>query len=99
MGSHAEGEAGAGEGHSIQFARAGVTALASADTRLLDLAEENDVDIGYACRSGSCGQCKVRLLKGEVDMENDEGLAPAEKKEGYILSCVATAKGPCVLDA
>lgn len=100
VGSHgAQAEALRTEGHSVEFAKSGVTALAGSDLPLLDLAEENDVDIGYACRSGSCGECKVRLLKGEVDMENDDGLDAGEKKEGYVLTCVATAKGPVVLDA
>jgi ferredoxin-NADP reductase/anaerobic selenocysteine-containing dehydrogenase len=86
-------------GHSIEFAKSGVTAMVDGETPLLDLAEENDVDINYACRSGSCGECKVRLLKGDVDMAEDEGLEASDKKEGYVLACVATAKGPCVVDA
>lgn len=100
VGTHVEAEAReAGESHRVELARSGVTADCSVHLPLLDFAEENDVDIDYACRSGSCGMCKVRLLKGEVDMSASDGLSVADEKEGYVLTCVATPKGPCVLDA
>ena len=66
---------------------------------MLDIAEEQDIDLDYGCRSGSCGVCKARLIKGKVDMETDEGLEPEEKEDGYILTCVATPVTDCILDA
>ena len=47
---------------------------------LSDLAESHDVDIGYACRAGTCGECKVRLLGGRVEMACEEGLTPATRR-------------------
>jgi hypothetical protein len=32
-------------------------------------------------------------------MSTDVGLTPSERSEGYVLSCVASPKGDCVLDA
>ena len=66
---------------------------------LLDLAEAHDIDLDYGCRSGSCGDCKVRVLKGDVEQEVDDGLTPAEKDAGYILSCVGKPVTDCTLDA
>ena len=84
---------------SVQFAQTGRTLRTNDQTPLLDLAEENDIDIDYGCRSGSCGDCKVKLLAGQVTAETDEGLSEQEIADGYVLSCVAAPKGDCILDA
>jgi ferredoxin len=84
---------------TVEFADAGITALTNGRDSLLELAEAHDVDLDYGCRSGSCGDCKVKLVSGEVDMTSEEGLETGEREAGYILSCVAHPKGDCVLDA
>jgi ferredoxin len=83
----------------LEFVRSGKTVKTDGETPILEVAEDNDIDIEYSCRSGSCGECKVRLLSGEVDMEEDDGLEPEEKAEGYILTCVGMPKGHCKVDA
>ena len=65
---------------------------------LLEFIEAHDIDIDYGCRSGSCGDCKVRVLKGDIAMSCEHGLDAADKANGYVLSCVSTVKGDCVLD-
>ena len=35
---------------------------------ILDAAEEAGVLIDNACRSGTCGSCRIRLLSGSVSM-------------------------------
>lgn len=84
---------------AVEFARSGKTAMTDGKLPLLDFAEANDVELDYSCRSGSCGSCKAKLLKGEVDQATDEGLDAAEKVAGFILTCVATPKTDVVLDA
>ena len=84
---------------NIEFARSGKKTTTDGKLPLLEVAEEEDVDLDYSCRSGNCGDCKARLLKGEVDMEIDDGLSADEKAEGYILTCVSTPVSDCVLDA
>ncbi|MBW1894516.1 MAG: hybrid-cluster NAD(P)-dependent oxidoreductase [Deltaproteobacteria bacterium] len=83
---------------TVEFARSGKKVSTDGKTPLLDIAEEQDIDLDYGCRSGSCGLCKARLLKGDVDMEDEEGLEPEEKDDGYILTCVATPLTDCTLD-
>jgi ferredoxin-NADP reductase len=56
---------------------------------LLEFLEERDINIPFACRSGVCGECKCRLVNGEVDSFTDSGLTTSEKKDGYILTCVS----------
>ncbi|MBM3510602.1 MAG: 2Fe-2S iron-sulfur cluster binding domain-containing protein [Alphaproteobacteria bacterium] len=83
---------------AIEFATAGTTAMTDGRRALLDVAEDNDVEIPYACRVGSCGECKVKLLAGSVDMKTEHGLGPGDKDAGYILACVARPRGNCTID-
>lgn len=99
VGSNVQADARPEGDMPIEFTRSGVSAKSDGSLPLLDLAEENDVDIGYACRSGSCGECKAKLLEGEVEMESEDGLESADKEQGYVLTCVALPKGRCVIDA
>jgi ferredoxin-NADP reductase len=83
--------------HHVTFSRAGQTASISAGQSLLEAAEAAGVAIPSLCRTGACGTCRTRLVKGDV--EADTSLLDAEDREaGYILPCVAVAKGDCVLD-
>ena len=43
------------------------------------------------CRAGACGECKTKVLCGEVDqgIVLDMALSPAERAEGYRLMCMA----------
>ncbi len=50
---------------------------------------------GYAlpnnCRAGACGECKTKVLDGEVDqgMVLDMALSPEERADGWRLMCMA----------
>jgi ferredoxin-NADP reductase/anaerobic selenocysteine-containing dehydrogenase len=83
---------------TIEFARSGRVSPVDGALTLLDLIEAQDIDIGYGCRAGSCGDCKARLLEGEVEMACEDGLEPEERDRGYILTCVARPKTNCTLD-
>ncbi len=83
---------------AVEFTGSGKVARTDGSLSLLDLAEANDIDLDYGCRSGSCGDCKAKLVKGEVDMGAAAGLDAAEKAAGYVLTCVAKPKGDCTID-
>lgn len=83
----------------VSFARSGKSVKADGRATLLDLAESCDVELDYACRVGSCGACRARLLDGEVTAEDDGGLSPIEREQGYVLTCVARPQTSCTLDA
>jgi len=83
----------------VVFASSGKTVLTDGKDGILDLAEMNGVDIDYACRTGSCGSCKVLCKSGKVEMEDDTGLTPEEKKEGWVLTCVGFPRTKVELDA
>jgi ferredoxin-NADP reductase len=66
---------------------------------LLEVAEKYGINIPSSCRQGQCGTCATRLLSGEIHMDNEDGLDPGLKAQGYVLTCVARAKGDVRLDA
>lgn len=60
------------------------------ESPILDAAIQAKIHLPHSCRDGSCGACKSRLLKGEVNQpESLEGISDKELAEGYILTCVA----------
>ena len=92
-----ETEAVAGD-IEVDFAGTGKIVSTNGTMALLDFAEAHEVEVDYSCRSGSCGECKLRLLKGKCRSETDEGLTEDEKAEGYILSCVSYPEENCSFD-
>ncbi len=55
------------------------------------------VKMAYSCTMGGCAACKVRLCDGEVEMEEPNCLSTAERKQGYVLACVARVRSPATI--
>ncbi|MBP2236737.1 CDP-4-dehydro-6-deoxyglucose reductase/ferredoxin-NAD(P)+ reductase (naphthalene dioxygenase ferredoxin-specific) [Sinorhizobium kostiense] len=69
--------------------------ISVADERtILQAALEHGIAYPHGCRSGRCGSCKSRLLKGEVDLlpHTPFALTPEERDMGLILACRAQPK-------
>jgi ferredoxin len=48
------------------------------------------IELPSSCRNGTCRTCIVMLLRGEVAYRIEwPGLSAEEKREGWILPCVA----------
>ena len=66
---------------------------APADMPLLQAAElamMPDLKMESSCRNGTCRTCICQLLQGQVAYRIDwPGLSLDEKREGFILPCVA----------
>jgi ferredoxin-NADP reductase len=52
----------------------------------------------FSCTMGGCGDCRMRLILGDVVMEEPNCLLPAERARGEILGCVARAREACVVE-
>ncbi|MCP3659288.1 MAG: ferredoxin--NADP reductase [Bacteroidetes bacterium] len=63
-----------------------------ADETILEAALDEDIDLPFACSSGTCNVCQAICKKGKVEMENDEGLTEEEIQQNYILTCVSRPK-------
>lgn len=84
---------------TVRFARSAKSAPLPADTTILDVADSIGVVIDSACRSGTCGTCKVKLLSGSVTMAVKDALSAAEERSGVILACQAKSAGDVAIDA
>lgn len=66
---------------------------------ILEFAEENGIELESECGIGVCGTCKVKLVEGEVEMEQEDGLEDSDRDENMILPCVAIPVTDIVIDA
>ncbi len=58
------------------------------DTRsILDNLLKQDVVIPFACKSGLCSSCIVKVKQGKVHSRVTKGLSKAQRDGGFILSC------------
>ncbi|MFR7521990.1 MAG: 2Fe-2S iron-sulfur cluster-binding protein [Ruminococcus sp.] len=65
-----------------------VEAFAAAEENLLEVARKTNVAIDAPCSgNGSCGKCKVKLLKGTLDSPRTRHITEEEYAEGWRLSC------------
>lgn len=73
--------------YRIRFAKSGKTLVADGSVSLLELAEQSGIAIDHECRSGNCGECMVKCLKGSVEMTEQAEIANFDrKKAGFMLA-------------
>ena len=89
----------AAQAGTVKFATSDVSTPFEPDETVLEASERVDVNIDYSCRVGTCGECKVKLLSGDVTMEVEDGLDLGEKEEGIILACQAKSKSDVSVEA
>ena len=81
------------------FQASNTTMPVAVDTTLLDAADAASIFIDNACRSGTCGSCRVKLLAGNVSMAVQDALTEQDRANGYILACQAKIRGDVTIDA
>ena len=86
-------------GPVVTFSKNGRSSQSRAGQTVLELSEELDIGIEFACRVGTCGICKVKLTSGEVDMAVDDALDAEDKANGVILACQAKPRTPITVEA
>ena len=70
----------------------------NAGDNLLELARRANVAIDAPCSgNGSCGKCRVKLLKGEVDSIPSRHITAEEYNAGWRLSCNSKVVGDCTV--
>ena len=85
----------------IRIEPSGHTFTALPEETLLEAALRSGINVTYNCSSGSCGDCKVRLLSGEVEsvMPSDFRFNIKERNDNFILLCSNRAAGDLVIQA
>lgn len=77
----------------------GKTFVAAQGVSLLDAAAGAGVNLPYSCKTGRCSSCKCQLLSGTSRaLQEETGLTPDERAQGWVLSCVRTPESDVVLD-
>ena len=90
-------KAAAAAGIEVIFAKSGKTLKWDPEIdSLLEFAEENDVDIEFGCRAGSCGTCITAIREGDVTYVVEPGSPP---EAGSCLTCISVPKTSITLDA
>ncbi len=82
------------EALQVSFMGTDINLQADGSKTLLELAEENNVPLNSACRSGMCGACLVKV-EGDTCQETSDQLSEEQLAEGYRLACVCYPKGHC----
>lgn len=84
------------EKHSVFFRKSNkLFAWTADDSTLLEMAEDHQIPVEYACRSGQCGMCKAKIDQGEVEYLTEP---TAEIEDGSCLTCISIPKGELVVD-
>ena len=85
---------------TVRLKPSGVWFSAPAALSLLAAAEQAGLELqDSSCRNGTCRTCICRLVSGQVVYRIDwPGLSLDEKREGFILPCVAYAASDLVID-
>jgi ferredoxin len=83
---------------TITLQPSGWSFTAPENATILQAAEQAGIDLPSSCRNGTCRTCICRVTAGSVrHLVEWPGLSFDEKRDGYILPCVAVAEGEVVL--
>lgn len=84
---------------NVRIEPAGFEFNAPVSGSLLKAALAAQLSLPSSCRNGTCRTCLCRLQSGVVSYQIEwPGLSREEKKDGYILPCVAVAQSDLVID-
>ncbi|MBB4751912.1 FAD-dependent oxidoreductase [Actinoplanes lobatus] len=66
---------------------------------VLDAANTARVPFPQSCGEGSCGTCRVRVLKGDYETDSRGMFSAAELDDGWRLACQTLPTGDLVIEA
>ncbi len=83
---------------TLEFAKSGKQFDDLKGRTILEIAEANGIALPYDCRSAVCGQCKTRVLAGNVSMDADDALDANDRAAGVVLACQARCQDQVIID-
>ena len=80
--------------HTVTFYPSERKISVDAEENLLQAAMEAGIHINASCGGGgTCGKCKVKILKGSADSPKHPKLSQGEIDEGFRLACLTSIHG------
>ena len=75
--------------------------LAESGETVLEAALRAGRSPAFGCANGSCGECRARIIEGEVEPVrfHDYSITEAEKRAGYALLCSVAPRGDLVVES
>lgn len=73
-------------------------ATASARQTVLEAGLAAGAPMPFSCTVGGCGTCRVRVVSGQIEMDEPNCLLPEERAAGFALACVARAATAITID-
>lgn len=73
---------------------------ATAKESLLEAALRSGINVSYSCNSGSCSDCKARIVSGDtaVIRHHDFRFSDADKLQNYALLCCIEARSDLIIE-
>ncbi|WP_038203216.1 2Fe-2S iron-sulfur cluster-binding protein [Xenophilus azovorans] len=86
---------------TVHLRPSGLRFEAAPGRSLLLAAQDAGIELPSSCRNGTCRTCLCRVVEGTVEHTIEwPGVTREERAEGWILPCVAEARGSnVVIDA
>ena len=56
---------------------------------VLEASLRENIDAPYSCMAGVCTTCQIKVIEGDLEMEENEALSDEEVKDGNQLACQA----------
>jgi ferredoxin-NADP reductase len=74
------------------------SAIVEPGQTLLDAGLAAGLPMPYSCTVGNCGDCMVKLRRGDVAQSEPNCLTAAQKADGYVLTCVGRPRSDITVD-
>jgi ferredoxin len=78
----------------VVFAKSAKEIACDEEDTILEIAEQEGLELPSGCRMGACGACKLPLLEGEVNYDDEPAC-----ESGHLLTCIAKPVGRVVIKA
>ncbi|QCI16436.1 2Fe-2S iron-sulfur cluster binding domain-containing protein [Buchnera aphidicola (Aphis craccivora)] len=72
------------------------TIIYTQNISLLSILKKNNIHIGYQCKSGYCGTCRIEIIQGKVNYLIKQPIAALFKKN-EIFPCCCKPNGNIII--
>jgi len=88
-------------GYTVEVSNSGHRFTVEQGDTLLEAALRSGINLRYGCSGGSCGECKARIISGELAevKHHDYALSPQEQADNTVLLCSVVAGSDLVIEA